>query len=778
MLRLTVLIVLIIVMLQKGFGQIPEQNIRVYIKDEYTHQAITNVAVQLFNEKESFQTQSDSSGLAIFKVAVGRYQMELKALGYQGLLITEILLETGKSLTDEITLVPTNTDIEAILITSAPTRMNPLDRLISNRVISVEQTRRFPATFFDPARLASASAGVVSVSDQANNIVVRGNNPNGLAWFLEGMEIVNPNHLSNAGTYNDRITQSGGGVNILSAQLLDNTSFMSGNFPASYGNATSGIMDMSFRKGNSQDFEYTAQLGVIGIEFAAEGPLDRKSGSSFLVNYRYSTLGLLGLMGVDLGDEAISFQDIAFQLDFPLKKRSILSIFGMAGESKNEFKASLDSLGFTEDKNRFDIDFSNKMMAVGAKLKTRFGSKSKWNNSIAISGLDSEREARRFDDQLLNVINQDTDELNEIRFSFHSRMDHRFNYNNLLTVGLRANQQTFKNDRIKDNVLQATGDGNGTLIQPYFNYRNTSIPKLVANLGLHYMHYTFNGTQNIEPRASFRYQLNEHHNFNLAYGLHSRLQPAQLYFAQVNDENPNEYLDFSKSHHLAFGWNYFFKSNYKFTFETYYQSLFDIPIERDTSSSFSTINLLDAFLNRPLYNDGTGKNYGVELTLEKYIHQGYYYLVNATVYQSTFKGGDGVERDTRFNGNYIFNLTAGKEFSWIKKSKKYILGINLRTTYLGGFRERAIDEVASAQAEETIYVSNIFINQQPNFFKADLRIYYKRNKKKFNSTLSLDIQNVTNAKNEAFNYYDSAQEQIVTKFQLGIIPILNYRIEF
>src|SRR5690606_28796087 len=121
---------------------------------------------------------------------------------------------------------------------------------VSARTFSVEETQKFAAAVNDPARMASSFAGVIGTDEGKNNISIRGNSPNGLIWRMEGVEIPNPNHFSNVGT-------SGGGISMLSAQVLTNSDFLTGAFPAEYGNAISGVFDLKLRKGNNQKHEYT-----------------------------------------------------------------------------------------------------------------------------------------------------------------------------------------------------------------------------------------------------------------------------------------------------------------------------------------------------------------------------------------------------------------------------------------------------------------------------------------------------------------------------------------
>jgi Carboxypeptidase regulatory-like domain len=761
-----------------GFAQKPTQTIRGKVLDTDTELALVGATVELLKSDLTLGTSSDEKGNFRFEnLEVGWYELKASYLGYETLTVTEVLVESGKEVVLEFRLQQTESEIAEVLVKGERTSTKVLNP-VSTYTLTLEETLRFPATFYDPARLAMEFAGVTNVNDQANAISIRGNSPNNMNWQLEGVQIVNPNHLSNAGTFSDRSMQNSGGVNILSAQLLSTSYFLTDAFPSQYGNSLSGVMDMRLREGNNERYEFTAQAGLIGLDVAAEGPISKNSDASFLVNYRYSTLGLLSAMGVDLGDEAITFQDISFNLSFPTQKAGKFTIFGMAGISENVFEAERDSSVWEFEKDRYDITFDSKMGAVGATHTLPIGSSSVLKTVIAYSALENNRIAKRLSDEFL-IENFETDNSEERNLAFSTTFNHKINKSNRFDAGLDLNQLDYEIFAIDGLKQTLNGSGKGTLLQPFFNYETKRSDILTFNLGLRFQYFTFNKSQSIEPRSSLSFHLPKNQNLSLAYGIHSKLQLPQLYFADIGGGNPNESLGFTKAHHFVLAYEKTFKQTFKLRGEVYFQSLFDVPIIDDKKSSFSALNMLENFVTDTLVNNGTGENYGLEISLSKNFTGNYFLLVNGTFYESKYTGGDGIQRDTRYNGNYIFNLTGGKEFHWDKGKKNKVLGVNAHLIYRGGFRETPIDIENSAAAGKTIYVEEeAFSIQQKDYFRIDLRIYYKKNKPKYTSTLALDIQNLTNNENAAFSYYDAQKGELVVKNQLGLIPILSYRIEF
>jgi len=771
--RFTTLLILAL-LATAATAQTPTQTIRGVVTDADNNQPLAGATIALL--ETTYGTTTDSLGTyRLTEIPVGRYQLQVSFLGKETVTIP-ILVEAGREVVQNIEIQENPARLETVVVKATQDRViHP----ISTKTITVEETLRFPATFYDPARLATAFAGVVNDNDQANGISIRGNSPNGLSWRLEGVEIVNPNHTPNAGTFSDRVTANGGGVNILSAQLLDNSFFLTGAFPAQYGNVLSGILDMRLRKGNNQQHEFIGQIGLIGIDLAAEGPLNRESRASYLVNYRYSTIGLLSQLGVDVGDEQISFQDLSFNLTFPTKKAGTFTLFGVGGLSENIFEAERDSSVWEFQKDRFDINFESQTGIIGGTHKLALNERTLWQTTLAASALESTRTADRLNDDF-QLTNLEEDRFNQSKIALTTSLSHRLNERNQIKGGIfvtRHGYDILSEDQVTESI--AIGEGNGTLIQPYVNWQTNLSPRLRLDAGLHYAYFTFNETQSIEPRAALSYFLANGQKLSLAYGLHSQLQLPQLYFAQVAGGNPNEELNFTKAHHIVLGYEYALNRSTILSVEGYYQSLFNVPIIDNPESSFSALNLLEGFVSEQLVNEGTGRNYGVEIALQKYLTDDLYFLGNASLYESKYTGGDGIERNTRFNGNYIVNLTGGKEWKWTKENRRMIFGLNTRLAMLGGFRDTPINVAASQEAGQTIYIeSEAFTLQQQDYFKIDLRLYYKRNKPNRTVTWALDVQNLTNQENVAFNYFDTQKGEVVTKFQLGLIPILTYRVEF
>ena len=209
--------------------------------------------------------------------------------------------------------------------------------------------------------------------------------------------------------------------------------------------------------------------------------------------------------------------------------------------------------------------------------------------------------------------------------------------------------------------------------------------------------------------------------------------------------------------------------------ETYYQRLFRIPVSARQRDAFAIINRFDGFTDQLLVNQGQGRNYGLELTLEQFLHNGLYFLLASSLYNSEYRASDQIWRSTRWNGRHAQSLLVGKEW----ESGPNVFGLNLKLSYYGGYRTTPINAAESQRLGETIYVdSQAFTEGLPAYFRPDVRLSWKKNRPRSTRTLSLDVQNAVNRQNVYNRYFDPASGTVKTYYSTGLIPVLSYRVVF
>jgi len=756
-------------------AQSPVQTVRGRVIDADSGAPLNGANVSLSRE-QSYTAATDEHGKFLLNdIPVGRYRLQVSFVGYETVVIAEVLAEAGKEVVIDVQLRARSEALQEVVV-KAQGRSGAEVPAASVYTLTVEEQFRLPATYFDPARVAMSYPGVTGQYDGTNIISVRGNSPAAVKWRLEGVEIVNPNHTANAGTFSDRPTQAAGGVNILSAQLLGNSHFLAGAYPAGYGNSLGGILDLRMRDGNDRKHEFTAQAGLIGIDLAAEGPLGSGANvPSYLINYRYSFTGLLTAMGIDFGGEEIGFQDLSFRFSLPSFKAGKFSFFAIGGKSYTLFHPPGDTAQIIEDKQRFEIDFQSKMGAAGLTHVLPLGKKSVIRSSAVVSALEHSRIA----DMVWRVPEKtrwEDDTLVQRKISISSVFSTRIGARHRLRAGVEASQEYsrfFSLYTANLGVFTFSGKMDGWLLQPFAEWHADVSPRLDITAGFHLSHFTGLPDEiSPEPRLSVRYTPWSQGNFSLSYGLLSQMPLPQVF---------ERGLEFTRSHHLVAGYRQSFSQFLVLQAELYYQYLFDLPVAADPAITFSALNLVEAFRigEYTLEATGTGRNYGLDISLQKFILDRYYFIAAGSLYRSLYTAADGVERPTRFDGRYLLNLTGGREFFQTKKQKTRIWGINAHLLWMGGFRASPLDLQGSKDMGYTVYdESEAFPLKQQDYFRLDLRFYLKWNKARRNSTLSVDLQNLTGRRNAAYEYYDFVQGKVQEKRQLGLIPIINWRIEF
>jgi len=754
------------------------QIVRGTVRDADSGAPLTGATVLLQRAQsgaDSLRIASGPSGEFQFEgLRTGYYRCKVFAEGYESQSFTEISVAAGKDQTLEIGLVKANTTLPNVTITtSSPGGRRPLQPL-SEIPLSRDQTLRFPAVYFDPARLAMAYPGLANTDDGNNGMSIRGNNPASVHWRLEGVDVVNPNHLSNSGTFNDRPAGASGGILMFSAQLLDNSSLLTGAFPAGFGDALGGVMDLNLRRGNTRRHEFTAQAGLIGLDLAAEGPMSKKGRNSYLANYRYSTVGLLGKMGISFGDEQIDFQDLSFKLNFSGKKGGEWSLFGLGAISENKFRHKSDTSFAERVKDFFDIDFTSKTGIVGLSCWSPLGQKTWLKTALAVSAQTNRRTAIYSPDSRIN----ERDETRHLKTSGTVTLSHRLNNRWRFQGGALLTAQDFRAESDRDTILLERPDHGLLSMQPWtaFNWTSQN-ERTLLQIGLHSLLVPELDHSAVEPRLFITQVISKRHRLALSWGKYSEIAPLWLL---KNDLK----VQASWQAGLRHTWNVL--NSWTLKTELFWQKITTAGIEANGSTAFSLLNVRDfeTSSSRLVYN-GLGENKGIEISLERYLSNNWFVTANTTIFDSRFRGSDGIWRDTRWNLGHLANLTVGRE--WYRERGEHTMrsfGINGRIVWTGGFREMPVDAAASEAAplgtQSTIFdTRNGFSLQQSDYYRVDLRVYWKRSLgNRRNSTLAMDLQNVTMKKNIAYHYYDPFTKKTERKYQLGLIPNISWRLEF
>ncbi len=704
-------------------------------------------ATVVLDDSVQFSVTDDAGHYLFEEVTPGRHQLKISSVGYKSGILSDVWMKNGKVTTENIDLNRDYTSLDEVVVTE-PVRLSEIGKM----TISEEQINRFAATYYDPARLVTISPDVAISNDQNNQISVRGISPNYNTWRLEGVEIVNPNHLSNAGTFSDQPTSTGGGVNILSAQMLDHSSFLYGGFSTEYGNSVGGIFDMGLRTGNQKERQYTAQASLIGLDFSAEGPFSKNSKASYIANYRYSFTGLLTSMGVDFGGESIGFQDLSFNVNLPMSEKASISVFGVGGLNFNNF----DSKDFDESevqKDRSDIYYSGKMGAMGVHLDYQLGNGT-FNISAAYSTSDNERDQTTYDSDQNDIRQFNTALVNEI-LSINGKYNFELGKGDA-TLGVIGNNYHFSYYRydiyytpfqFNLSVPSIVNDKTDvTYYAPYVSFDYPISQLIRLSTGVTY-NLNSGGDQRIDPRGTLTFFTGDRSEFYLSAGLYSQqLNPNNYYFVYPTNGGdyyaPGEDYNFIQSSRFLVGYNQQWTS-WHFSSEAFYYLFPEIHVNANPNDD--------------------AKSYGISMMLDKSFTSDWYLNLGGSLFESTW----GDNRNSRYNLKHNLNISGGKEWFFTRKGLKRALSVNAKIIHQGGL----IDPIAEIPSLQVTTNNN-------DYFRVDLRVQWTKYREKMTTSIALDLQNATNQQNDAYQYYDSFTGQYEQATQLGMIPILTYRVEF
>ena len=773
-----------------SFAQNDGQSLKGNIVDKQSQSPLIGVSIFIQINDSTLKTKSDTLGNFRFEHLIpGRYELVAKYINYRTATIPNIIITAGKEVSVDITMEENVKTLKEIVI-SGSKKQETINELttVSARSFSTEEVNRFAGGRSDPSRMAANFAGVSSPNDARNDIVIRGNSPTGVLWRIEGLNIPNPNHFSTIGT-------TGGPVSALNTNMLKNSDFFTSAFPSEYGNANAGVFDLGLRKGNADKREHTFQIGALtGIEAMTEGPIKKEKGSSYLFAYRYAFTGVAQKIGLPIGTTATPFyQDLSFKITSGQTKFGKFVFFGLGGVSHIVFDhKKVDTTDLFAYPNR-DSYFKSRVGLVGLNHFVRVNENAYFKTVIGatLSGSDYDEDTiNKQSNEVIRVIENQT---NQLRYSINSSYNHKVNSKLFLKIGVIEEllhlNLIYRNRTFTPTWIEIWNFNDITsLIQGYAHAKYSFSDRITLNAGVHYQHLTLNNSKVIEPRVGVKFQINEKGNLNIGFGQHSQMQPTDVYFYRtlLNDGTylqSNKNIDFTKSLHYVIGYDYNPSKDWRIKTEIYYQHLFNVPIS-SVDSTYSILNVGANFNPNEmpyLVNQGTGENYGAELTIEKFFSKGYYALLTGSIYESKYTGMDNIERNTGFNGKYVYNVLIGKEFL-IGKDKQNRITFDFKLTQAGGRFYTPVDLDASNQAGKQVEKGSEFVYSEriPDFFRMDAKIGFVLNHKKVKMSQSwyFDIQNITNHQNVFALRYNPIYKSINTAYQIGLFPNFVYRIQF
>jgi hypothetical protein len=756
-------------------------------------------------------TSTDMKGVFRFgKVPLGRIAIRISYIGYETKTMSDIVVNSGKEVVLDLSIQESVIKIDEAVVKAYKNKgeaTNDMSQL-SLHSITLEETKRFTGGMDDPARVVSSYAGVASTPDGSSDIIVRGNSPKYMQWRLDGTEISSPYHL-------DDQNSSFGALTALNNNLLATSDFYTGAFSSEYGDVISCVYDVKLRSGNNEKFEATGGIGIMGTELTLEGPFKKGYAGSYLFNYRYSTISLINNLGLVDVPGALNYQDATFKVVLPTKKTGTFSFYGLGGLSgfsmNNIGPAGIATPGKPPTNALASKDYfkENYLANLGMNHILTLNEKSYVKTTLNYSGTGANDDI--YETDTIRTYNNEGESISD---SISPRMqiiqsriansairgaityNNKINSKNKIQIGTKYtlynfnyNQNIYSNDEAS--MINVNDFKNNlSTINNYISWKHSFNEKIIFVAGLHNMNILSKNISTLEPRLSVNWNINKTNSVHAGYGMHSTTESVHNYFTRIPQDDgsyiePNKDLGLLKAHHYVLGYQKRFTENLIGKVEVYFQSLYNLPVENNDTSYYSTINEGIDYKYVELVNKGIGKNYGVEISIERFFNNNFYFLVNSSLFDSKYKSLEGVWRNTRYNNKYIVNILFGKEFKNLGRKQNQTLALNTKIFFEGG--QRYIPIIRDSQGnvavepESNSYFdySKAYNDKLDNIFLLNLSVSYKFNNPRATHEIFVDLMNLTNSQARMAEYYDPGKPgKAGYTTQFGFFPNLMYRVYF
>ncbi|MDQ3015925.1 MAG: carboxypeptidase-like regulatory domain-containing protein [Bacteroidota bacterium] len=670
---------------------------------------------------------------------VGRIRITVSASGYKQFVSEEITLDGYSTFKVEALLESDPYNLKEVVLVESRQPMPSVYRITKSDLETVA------GNYDDPVRVAISRPGIVQINDQANHISVRGQNPLLNTYYLEGLEIANPNHTNNAGTFSDRPTEFGGGINMFSAQILGSTDIYTGLNPLSIGRSAGAVIDMHVFE--TAKPEIRAKASLLGFELGGGKAVGE---NGFLdVNLRYSFTGLLAELGVDFGGERIGYYDgvIAYTHE---GKASKTKLFAWGGNSLNEFD-SIPELNERERfKDFFNIRYENDILGGGIKHQQVLSNRISLSSGAAYSlNRSSYMRTGIFNSLPRNIAEESSP--NVLSSQVELTIEHSSKVRSV--AGVNFVHRTSPTPLFKEASLR-----------PFYTLMFSVNDRITMELGGEYNHEFISADGVAGYRGLFKWQLNQPS--YLYAGI--RHAGGQVFLSNLFPGRGRQII----VDKYEIGWSH--TSKHFLNLKIYYQENDGLPVFPGQGGLFHIADFEEVPNFHGGQLTGTSRHYGIEGEWQYKHKNGWSASLNQSIYRSLKSIEDAEFFKGKFDGKYATHFTFAKEIIRQKKEKSRIWNFSVRGLFNGGLQEPAIDEEASALAVETVFYDPSAFKQQLSLFKRiDAGISRIIANQKIRMRYALDIQNLFGFVNEAYHYYDPFLQRIEIQNHLSFIPVLS-----
>ncbi|MFA6977803.1 MAG: TonB-dependent receptor [Ignavibacteriaceae bacterium] len=702
-----------------------------------------------------FGAVTDDKGyFVIKKITPGTYQLKTSYIGYSSLLKEDILVVQLRNTSASIELFPSQIELNEVSVTGGYFQ-KPLDQSLSIRSLTQQEIRRSPGSAEDIFRVMQSLPGVATAGGKSAQLIVRGGSPDENLTLLDNIEIYNPIHFARTG-------ESMGIISIINPSLLKGVDFMTGGFPAKYGDKMSSVFEMSLLDGNKEMYNTDINANLGGFGAMVDGPVPGNGTMIFSARRGFFDL-LTNLMNKPAAPQ---YYDAVAKLTYDLDEKNRISIVGFYYLDQIIREGTSTTKKTTSEATNFKYDYLSRDdygTAFGLNWRYLFSPKAFFLTTLSFSGngwntLQGTETDRSISGE--DIRENSFDVKNEITFNVLPNLE-------LKTGGylrfIDSKHITWKpadTTRIGQ-IIPATS----VSFLPEMSNKVTfflqdtwrPFSRLSLSTGIRYDYFSFTKESNFSPRIAASFHLTDKTSLNASFGRFYQTPAAY----QIALDPHNVFLMSSLATHNIVGIDHLFAEDTKFTVEAYYKDLTEVFVANDTTDV--------------LTNAGSGFARGIEFSLQKKFTDG---IVGSASYSySVSKRRDASNTETyyfEYDRPHIVNLIGG-----IELSETWQLGFKFQ--YASGNPYTPV--VGAAIKNGTYYAVDGAYNSSrlPDYHKLDIRIDKKFVFEKWTLTAYLDLWNVYNRENVlSYSSKVDATGVITTtpRLDFGILPILGLSAQF
>lgn len=741
----------------------PTGSLQGQVTDAETKQPVIGAAIVIKGTQLGAAADLDGH-FTIENVSVGAYAMQISAIGFEPVVMTDVIIRSGRAtlLTIELRVLA----LESSEVTVRPTYFTqPKDAPANTTVLSYEEIRRSPGAVGDVSRIIMSLPSVAKVNDTRNSLVVRGGSPMENGYSLDGIEVPNINHFPLQGA-------ASGALGMVNVDLIEDVTFQAGGFGVADGDKLSSVMDIDLRDGDRTRFNGQANFSFLGIGGVVEGPAFKDNGS-WMVAANRSYFDFI-IDGFDIEASAIPwYSDVLGKVVYDASPRSRFTVLDLAGVDHSHIARSraLDN----EENVYGTADWT--VNTLGANWRYLWGNRGYSNTSVSHTYTNWQSDWRETvgEDRLSE--NKSTENTFTLSSEHFSKLGARHN----LAFGATASAIPFDYDRTLFATTDVLGNPVSELIVrqsdtalklgAYLNYSWLVSSKLTATPGLRLDHFDYNENTTVSPRLQLAYSATRETSFNVSYGLYRQSLPLVLLsqnqdFLELRDPD---------AVHYVVGVSHLLNDETRLTIEAYHKDYSHLPLD-PSQPQFSVIdqtNDQDGFTTHDALEDnGRAYTSGVEVMLQKKLVERFYGSVSGSYYRSRYRDHNDIWRDRIYDNRYLFTLVGG-----YKPNSKWDL--SLRWIYAGGAPYTPFDVAQSTSANRGIYAEDrVNTERLPEYHTLDVRVDRRFNLASSNWVLYLSIQNLYGRENIASYYWNQVKNKQSSYKQWGTLPILGLEFEF